>query len=86
MNVLIVEDETAAYENLADILKEVDPDIRIVGNTESVTQTVHWLQSNPLPKLIFMDIHLSDGSAFNILIRSSLKRRSYSRLPTTATR
>lgn len=66
MNVLIVEDETAAYENLADIIAEVDPRIRIAGNTESVTGTVLWLQSNPLPDLIFMDIHLSDGSAFAI--------------------
>ena len=66
MRVLIVEDETAAYENLVDILKEVAPDIRIAGNTESVTQTIHWLQTNPAPELIFMDIHLSDGSAFNM--------------------
>ena len=66
MRVLIVEDETAAYENLADIITSVNPGIRIAGNTESVTQTVHWLQSNPSPDLIFMDIHLSDGSAFAI--------------------
>ena len=59
MRVLIVEDETAAYENLVDILGEVSYDIQIVGNTESVTQTIHWLQSNPAPDLIFMDIHLS---------------------------
>ena len=61
MRVLIVEDETAAYENLVDILGEVSYDIQIAGNTESVTQTIHWLQSNLAPDLIFMDIHLSDG-------------------------
>ncbi|MDR2955212.1 MAG: LytTR family DNA-binding domain-containing protein [Prevotella sp.] len=66
MKVLIVEDETAAYENLVDIIREVDSDIEILGNTESVDQTVKWLRSNPLPDLIFMDIHLSDGSAFAI--------------------
>ena len=60
MKVLILEDETAAYENLTDILAEVAPDIRVMANTESVTQTVGWLQSNPAPDLIFMDIHLSD--------------------------
>ncbi len=38
MRVLIVEDETAAYENLVDILGEVSYDIQIAGNTESVTQ------------------------------------------------
>ena len=73
MRVLIVEDETAAYENLVDILKEVAPDIRIAGNTESVTQTIHWLQTNPAPELIFMDIHLSDGSAFNIFDKVELE-------------
>ena len=66
MRVLIVEDETAAYENLVDILGEVSYDIQIVGNTESVTQTIHWLQSNPAPDLIFMDIHLGDGQSFDI--------------------
>ena len=73
MKVLIVEDETAAYENLTDILTEITPDIRIMANTESVTQTVGWLQSNPAPDLIFMDIHLSDGSAFAIFDRIELE-------------
>lgn len=66
MNILIVEDETAAYENLADMLTLIDPSLTIAANTESVRQTVRWLQANPKPDLIFMDIHLSDGSAFSI--------------------
>lgn len=66
MRILIVEDETAAYENLADMLVTIDPTLEIMGNTESVQQTVRWLQANPRPDLIFMDIHLSDGSAFAI--------------------
>lgn len=79
MRILIVEDETAAYENLADMLVTIDPTIEIMGNTESVRQTVRWLQANPRPDLIFMDIHLSDGSAFAIFdrrYRSSLLRRT----------
>ena len=66
MKVLIVEDETVAYENLAQMIRSCDPEIEIVANTEGVEQTVRWLQSNEHPDLIFMDIHLSDGSAFNI--------------------
>jgi two-component system response regulator LytT len=66
MRILIVEDETAAYENLVEILAGIDPSIQIAGNTESISQTVHWLKSNQLPDLILMDIHLSDGSAFSI--------------------
>jgi len=66
MKVLIVEDETAAYESLVEILKEIDPAIEVLGNTESVSQTVSWLKKYPVPDLILMDIHLSDGSAFLI--------------------
>lgn len=66
MRILIVEDETAAYNNLRKILKSIDPEIEIAGITESVTQTVRWILNNPQPDLIFMDIHLSDGSSFNI--------------------
>lgn len=66
MKILIVEDETAAYENLVEILTMMGPDIEIAGYTESIRQTIQWLQSNPNPDLIFMDIHLSDGSAFSI--------------------
>ena len=66
MKVLIVEDETAAAENLAEMLNEIDPAIKVLGNTESVQQTVRWLQQSELPDLIFMDIHLSDGSSFAI--------------------
>jgi two-component system, LytTR family, response regulator LytT len=66
MRLLIVEDETAAYENLVDILREIDPEIQIAGCTESIRQTIKWLQINQMPELILMDIHLSDGSAFSI--------------------
>jgi DNA-binding LytR/AlgR family response regulator len=66
MKVLIVEDETVAYENLVDILAEIDPTIEVLGNTESITQTIHWLQTHPAPDILLMDIHLSDGSAFAI--------------------
>jgi len=66
MKVLIVEDETAAYENLIAILTEINPSIEVAGNTESVKQTIKWLQTNPAPDLILLDIYLSDGSAFSI--------------------
>ena len=66
MKVLIVEDETAAYESLVEILKEIDPTIQVLGNTESVGQTVNWLKEDLAPDLILMDINLSDGSAFLI--------------------
>jgi two-component system response regulator LytT len=66
MRILIVEDETAAYDNLVDILSKTDPGIQIAGCTESVKQSIRWLKANQMPDLILMDIHLSDGSAFSI--------------------
>lgn len=73
MKILIVEDETAAFDNLVEILATVDPLIEIVGNTESVDQTVRWLERNPAPELIFMDINLSDGLAFAIFNRTKVE-------------
>lgn len=66
MKVIIIEDEAAAYSNMKQILRELDPAIEILGNFDTVTASVHWLRSNPAPDLIFMDIQLADGSAFNI--------------------
>ena len=73
MRILIVEDETSSYENLLSIIKEVAPDTEVVGNTESVTETVRWLKEHQLPDLIFMDIHLSDDSAFAIFKQMEVK-------------
>ena len=66
MNVLIVEDETAAATNLKALLLQIDPSIRIEAVIETVVETVRWVKDNPLPDLIFMDIHLADGQAFKI--------------------
>lgn len=72
MRILISEDETAAAENLKYLLRKIDPSIEIAAYTESVEQTVDLLQSNPPIDLIFMDIHLSDGSAFAIFDKISV--------------
>lgn len=73
MRVLIVEDETSSYENLREILHEIDSEIEIAGNTESVVQTINWLKSNLAPDLLFMDIHLSDDSAFAIFDKMNVE-------------
>lgn len=64
MKVLIIEDETAASENLIAMLHQQDASIEILDVLESVQQVVRWLGTHPEPDLMFMDIHLSDGSAF----------------------
>lgn len=67
MNVLIVEDETMAQANLARALTQHFPDVRIVGNTGSVRETVAWLRApGNSADVIFMDVELSDGDCFEI--------------------
>lgn len=69
MRVLIIEDETAATQNLTAILKQVAPEMEILEVLESIEESVEWLQSHPHPDLLFMDIHLADGESFRILDR-----------------
>ena len=66
MKALIIEDEKAAVRNLMALLGEVDPDIEVIDVLDSITDSVEWFQSHPMPELIFLDIHLADGSAFEI--------------------
>ena len=73
MKILIVEDETAALDNLVEILSKIDATIQIAGTTESIRQTIKWLELNQNPDLILMDIHLSDGSAFTIFDKMTIE-------------
>lgn len=73
MKVLIVEDEELAVKKLIKTLAAVDPDAEVVGVADSIMATVKWINSNPLPDLILMDIELSDGQSFEIFNRVAIK-------------
>lgn len=66
MKVLIIEDETAQANNLKSILSSLPYDFEVLDVIDTVVDSVLWLNSNPQPDLIFMDIHLSDGDSFKI--------------------
>ena len=66
MKVLIIEDETAAAQNLSSILRKLFPDIEILDVIDTVVDSVEYLRTNPVLDLVFMDIHLSDGESFRI--------------------
>lgn len=66
MNALIIEDEKAAVRNLKVLLCDEAPDIEIIAVLDSITESVEWFRANPMPELIFLDIHLADGSSFEI--------------------
>lgn len=66
MRVLIIEDEKAAARNLRAMLQNIVPQVDVLAVTDSITESAEWLSANPMPDIIFMDIHLADGSAFEI--------------------
>ncbi|MEZ5041317.1 MAG: LytTR family DNA-binding domain-containing protein [Saprospiraceae bacterium] len=66
MKVWIIEDEAAAARRLEKLVTEIDPTMEIVGQMDSIIETLNVIAKEPLPDLIFLDIHLADGSSFEI--------------------
>ena len=61
---LIIEDEKPAARRLQRLL--LKEGIAVPVLLHSVAEAVRWLQNNPEPDLIFLDIQLSDGLSFEI--------------------
>lgn len=66
MKALIIEDEKAAVRNLMALLSEVAPDIEVIATLDSITDSIDWFREHAMPELVFFDIHLADGSSFEI--------------------
>ena len=73
MKILIVEDEELAVKKLQKTLAAIDSNSTVVGITDSIKSSVEWLQQNPAPDLILMDIELADGQSFAIFNLTEVK-------------
>lgn len=73
MKIFIVEDEDLAVKKLVKTLADVDSSAQVVATAESIQQAVDWLQTNPAPDLILMDIELADGQSFEIFNLTEVK-------------
>jgi DNA-binding LytR/AlgR family response regulator len=65
MKALVIEDESLAVRHLLRLLHDIG-DIQVIAVLDTISATEEWFQKNEQPDLIFMDIHLADGSAFVI--------------------
>ncbi|WP_313579212.1 LytTR family DNA-binding domain-containing protein [Chishuiella sp.] len=65
MKIIIIEDEKPAARLLKRRVEKLG--YEITEMLHSVEESVSWLESNPHPDLIFMDIQLSDGLSFEIV-------------------
>jgi len=72
MNLLIIEDEPLAVVRTVTLVREIDPEIEVLGSLSSVEESVNWLSNNPSPDLIIMDVSLADGDCFDILSNHSI--------------
>ena len=66
MKALIIEDELVAGQNLQRLISQVADDIHVIAVLQSVEESIDWFSLNDAPDVVFMDIHLADGSAFSI--------------------
>ena len=67
MKAVIIEDETTAVNSLKAILAQnTVTQIEVIAELESIEESVDFFRTSPHPDIIFMDIHLADGSAFKI--------------------
>jgi len=73
MKILIIEDEELAVKKIKKLLSTVAPVSEVVGEADSIAASVAWLQSNPAPDLILMDIELADGQSFEIFNLTEVK-------------
>ena len=66
MQILIIEDEQRASNQLQRLLQQSDYNFQVLEVIDSVEDAVLWFRGNPMPDLVFMDIQLADGLSFEI--------------------
>ena len=66
MKALLIGDEQIAADKLTGLIHQYDSSIEILERFNTVEGTLAWLKENGSPDLLFLDIHLADGSGFKI--------------------
>lgn len=70
MKTLIIEDKAYIRKGLFNLLKLINSEVEVIGECESVKDAV--IVTNACkPQLIFLDINLTDGNAFDYLEQTS---------------
>ncbi len=73
MKTIIIEDEAFAADALENMLLKIRPQAEVLAKLESIEESVEWFQKNQFPDLVLCDIHLSDGSSFEIFKQVEVK-------------
>ena len=73
MRAVIIEDEKIAADSLKNLICQLDENIEVVAMLQTVEDSVEWLDNNKHPDILFVDIHLADGSSFSIFEKTEVK-------------
>lgn len=73
MNIIVIEDEDLAAEDLINTLKRVEPNAVVEQRLTSVENSIAYLEKNKSAQLIFSDIQLGDGLSFEIYERIKIE-------------
>lgn len=72
MNVVIIEDEHLSTEHLMRLLERIDASIQVVQRFETIKQSLEAFKNGLCADLLFVDIHLADGNAFELFSSISI--------------
>lgn len=66
IKIVMLEDEEPAARRLQKLIRETEADAEVVAVLDSIGATKEWLQQNPQPDLMLVDIHLADGISLEL--------------------
>lgn len=66
ISTILIEDDVNIRTGLAILLKQIAPDLEIVGQAGTVQEGLFLIEKHQ-PNVLFLDIQLTDGSSFDIL-------------------
>jgi DNA-binding LytR/AlgR family response regulator len=73
MNFIIIEDETKTAKSLQNMIVDIKPEAKLIGQYQSIERSVEALTQGVEPDLIFMDVQLADGLCFEIFKAVKIK-------------
>lgn len=66
MDIVIIDDEVGSRELLSLMLQEISPDLQIIGMGSGINEALQLIKTSR-PHVIFLDVCLADGNAFELL-------------------
>ncbi len=76
---ILIDDDNNLRAGMKTLLNRYAPEIIIIGEADSVKTGTELLLQNP-PQVVFLDIHLGDGSGFDLLEEVNKKGRLNSQI------